>query len=101
MALGHTRALLNAAIGGDLDGDPVRKDPNFGVDVPTSCPGVPDEILDPRETWAEPAAYDAKAKELAGLFTDNFERCKEDLDGAVLATLMASGPQVSVAGSAN
>ncbi len=101
MALDHTRALLNAAIGGDLDGVPVRKDPNFGVDVPTSCPGVPDEILDPRETWAEPAAYDAKAKELAGLFTDNFDRFKEDLDGAVLATLMASGPQVSVAGSAN
>ncbi len=46
-------------------------EPNFGLNVPTSCAGVPAEILDPKNTWADPTAYDEAAKKLATLFTDN------------------------------
>jgi phosphoenolpyruvate carboxykinase (ATP) len=68
--LAHTRAMLKAALAGALDGVPTVTDPVFGVAVPTACPGVPAELLTPRATWADPAAYDAKARHLAGLFRE-------------------------------
>lgn len=49
-------------------------DPIFGLSIPTSCPSVPDEILNPRNTWSDPAAYDAKANELKAMFDKNYER---------------------------
>jgi phosphoenolpyruvate carboxykinase (ATP) len=72
--LAHTRAMLRAAMGGNLTGVPTRQNPVFGLEVPTTCPDVPAEILDPRSTWADPAAYDARAGELARLFQKNFEQ---------------------------
>ena len=54
-------------------------DPVFGVEVPTSCPGVPADVLDPRGTWADPVAYDAQARKLAGLFQENFTKYAEDV----------------------
>jgi len=56
MAIDHTRAMVRAAIDGSLAGVPVRRDPIFDVEVPIRCPDVPDAFLDPRGTWADPAA---------------------------------------------
>jgi phosphoenolpyruvate carboxykinase (ATP) len=70
MKLDYTRALLKAALTGSLDGVGFAADPVFGVEVPTACPGVPAEVLTPRATWADQAAYDAQAERLAGLFRE-------------------------------
>lgn len=74
MSLKHTRALLQAALNGDLENVDFAKDAVFGIDVPTSCPNVPSEILSPRNTWADKAAYDTKAQELLALFQKNYEK---------------------------
>jgi phosphoenolpyruvate carboxykinase (ATP) len=74
MPLGVTRALLRAALAGHLQTVPTTPDPVFGIAVPTACPGVPAELLRPRDTWPDKAAYDAKAKQLAGLFRENFKK---------------------------
>ena len=71
--LANTRAILDAIYGGALAEASTKRDPVFGVEVPTACPGVPDEILWPRDTWTDKSAYDAAAKKLAGLFTENFK----------------------------
>jgi phosphoenolpyruvate carboxykinase (ATP) len=63
----------------------------FGVHVPTSCPGVPERLLDPRSTWADPSAYDAQADEPARLFAANFEQ----FAGRVPAEVAAAGPRVA------
>jgi phosphoenolpyruvate carboxykinase (ATP) len=72
--IAHSRAVVRAAIAGDLDDVEYRVDPVFGFEVPTSCPNLPAELLDPRTTWADPGAYDAKAKELGIRFVENFEQ---------------------------
>ena len=64
---------------GKLDDVPVRVDPTFGFEVPTVCEGVPSEILDPRENWADKSAYDQKAKELAERFKENFKPFEADV----------------------
>jgi phosphoenolpyruvate carboxykinase (ATP) len=74
MPIGATRALLEAALSGELDDAEMRVDPVFGIEVPTAVPGVDTALLDPRSTWADPAAYDAKAHELATMFRANFEK---------------------------
>jgi phosphoenolpyruvate carboxykinase (ATP) len=68
MSLGHTRAMLRAALEGKLNAIPTRTDPVFGLAVPTACPGVPPTILDPRAAWADKAAYDRAAADLAARF---------------------------------
>lgn len=75
ISIKHTRALLNAALAGDLDPDQVEYEthPVFNLDMPTSCNGVPAEILNPRNTWADKAAYDAQAEKLRAMFRDNYE----------------------------
>jgi phosphoenolpyruvate carboxykinase (ATP) len=70
--IGYSRALIKAATTGQLENVPYRKDPIFGFQVPESCPDVPQEILNPRKTWKNPKEYDAKARELAGRFKENF-----------------------------
>ena len=75
ISIGHTRSLLNAALNGDLDPGKVELEthPIFNLRIPKTCPGVPDEILNPRNTWADPAAYDAQAAKLRDMFRQNFE----------------------------
>ncbi len=85
MSIAHTRALLNAALEGKLDRVPTYQDPVFGVEVPTECPGVPAQVLRPRETWAKAADYDAKAQQLARLFNDNFKQFADQASPEVLA----------------
>jgi phosphoenolpyruvate carboxykinase (ATP) len=70
--LGFTRAMVKAILSGALKDVPVKSDSIFGIAVPLSCPGVPDEILNPRNTWKDKAAYDLKACELAAMFEKNF-----------------------------
>ena len=84
MPIVETRALLHAALSGALDGAEMRADPVFGFDVPAAVPGVDSKLLDPRSTWDDPAAYDAKARELAELFRENFARFA-DVDPEVAA----------------
>ena len=74
MSIKHTRALLNSALDGKLAKVAFTKDPVFGFEIPAECPGVPAAILNPREAWADKALYDAKYKQLAGLFAYNFKK---------------------------
>ena len=83
MKLAYTRAMVDAAISGKLDDVETRQDPIFGLHVPVSVPGVPDEVLMPRQTWADPAAYDEQAKKLAAMFRENFEEFAADVSEAV------------------
>lgn len=88
ISIKYTRALLNAALEGKLDGVKMVTDPIFGLSVPTECPEVPSEVLSPRNTWKDKAAYDKKAKELAQSFRDNFKEFEE----FVPADVRQSGP---------
>ncbi len=74
MPIKATRALLAAALSGSLDRAEMRRDPVFGIEAPLAAPGVDAALLDPRATWSDPAAYDAKARELADMFRANFEK---------------------------
>jgi phosphoenolpyruvate carboxykinase (ATP) len=88
MKLGLTRAMLRAALSGALDRAKYTKDPVFGFEVPTKVPEVPKEVLSPRGTWSDPAAYDAQAKRLATMFRENFEQYRSE----VPASVAAAGP---------
>jgi len=89
--IGYTRAMVRAALHGDLDDVPMVEDPNFRVQVPTACPNVPPEVLNPRNTWEDKEAYDRQARQLAGMFRENFEQYAP----AVSEAVRASGPAVS------
>jgi len=77
MPIAATRALLHAALSGGLEDVEYRVDPVFGFRVPLAVPGVEASLLDPRSTWSDPETYDRKAKELAQMFRDNFEKFDE------------------------
>ena len=83
--IAHSRALLHAAMSGKLDGVPTYQDPYFGLTVPTICPGVPDAILYPQKTWADPQAYETTARNLAGRFRENFTKYAANVEPEVLA----------------
>lgn len=72
--LAYTRAMIGAALSGQLANVEFQTEPMFGLSVPKQCPGVPDDILMPRNTWTDKAAYDAKAQHLAELFKANYEK---------------------------
>ncbi|HEX6784565.1 MAG TPA: phosphoenolpyruvate carboxykinase [Sphingomicrobium sp.] len=83
MPIKETRALLNAALDGSLNSAEFRKDPNFGFEVPVAVPGVDTALLDPRNTWANPAEYDATAAKLVDLFVENFAQFSDQVDEGV------------------
>jgi phosphoenolpyruvate carboxykinase (ATP) len=83
MPIAYTRAMIRAALAGQLDDVPLQRDPTFGIDVPTSCPGVPSEVLTPRATWEKTADYDAQAAKLASMFVANFEQFADQIPAAV------------------
>ena len=93
MPIKATRALLAAALDGSLADAEFRVDPHFGFLVPVSVPGVDATILNPRETWADKAAYDAQARKLVGMFLENFAKFETHVDGDVLN----ASPQVALA----
>ena len=84
----HTRAMLDAVLTGALDDTEMIIDPIFGLSIPKHCPGVPDEILDPRSTWSDGAEYNRQANRLAELFHENFARYIDMVEGEVVS----SGP---------
>jgi phosphoenolpyruvate carboxykinase (ATP) len=81
--LSLTRAMVRAALAGQLDRTPTVREPAFGLAVPTEVPSVPADVLLPRRTWADPAAYDAQAARLANLFRKNFEQFQNQVHTAV------------------
>jgi phosphoenolpyruvate carboxykinase (ATP) len=83
--LRFTRAMITAALEGQLDNVEFAKHEIFGLEMPVSCPGVDADILNPRNTWSDKAAYDAKAQELAEKFVKNFEAFKEFANEEILA----------------
>ena len=85
MKIAHTRAMLNAALSGDLEGLEFKADPNFGVLVPQSCPEVPTDVLNPRNTWTDGLAYDAQAHDLTRRFEMNFQQFENHVDDQVKA----------------
>ncbi|WP_072387518.1 phosphoenolpyruvate carboxykinase [Hyphomicrobium sp. CS1BSMeth3] len=93
MPIKATRALLNAALSGKLKSQPMRLDPAFGFEVPTALEGVDPKILDPRETWADKAAYDVQARALVKMFKDNFAKFEQHVD----ADVKAAAPGIRVA----
>ncbi|MDO4182463.1 MAG: phosphoenolpyruvate carboxykinase (ATP) [Coriobacteriia bacterium] len=91
MKLSYTRAMVTAALNGSFDGIEFKHHDVFNVDYPVSCPGVPDEKLDARGMWADGAAYDATADQLAQMFVDNFTKKYPDMP----AEVVAAGPKPS------
>jgi len=87
--LAYTRRMVHAALGGELEGVPTRTDAVFGVEVPRHIEGVPDELLEPRRTWADGAAYDAQASKLADMFVKNFA----EYESQVASDVMEAGPR--------
>ena len=85
--LSYTRAMVRAAISGTLGTVAMRTDPIFGLQVPTACPDVPNEILDPRATWRDASAYDAQARKLQVMFEENFEKYAATVSADVRAGL--------------
>ena len=85
MKLSYTRAMVRAALDGRLATVPTRPDPVFGIHVPTEVPDVPADILDPKRTWTDSGAYDAQAAKLAKMFSENFERFRDQVSDAVRA----------------
>ncbi len=90
MNINHTRSMVRAALSGALDAVPTVTDPIFGVEVPTFCPDVPAEVLQPRGTWADPVAYDREAAALARMFAENFTGYAD----GVAESVRLAGPKV-------
>jgi phosphoenolpyruvate carboxykinase (ATP) len=86
--LSYTRAMVRAALAGELDEVETYTDPVFGLHVPLHIPGVPDAIMHPRKTWRNPNAYDAKARDLAARFVENFRQFED-----VPEDVLAAGPK--------
>jgi phosphoenolpyruvate carboxykinase (ATP) len=84
MKIAHTRGMITAALTGQLDKAPYKKHPIFNLDVPTTCPGVPENVLDPRATWPDAARYDEQAAKLAKMFVDNFKTFEKDVERSVI-----------------
>jgi phosphoenolpyruvate carboxykinase (ATP) len=90
MTIAYTRAMIAAALSGQLDQATFQQHPVFNLDMPTTCPGVPDDVLDPRRTWSDGAKYDAEATKLAQMFIENFKAFEQDVDDSVTQ----AGPKV-------
>ncbi len=88
MKIAYTRAMIRAAISGALDGTGYQRDAVFNLDIPRQCPNVPAEVLNPRNTWSDPAAYDAQAIKLARMFVANFKT----FESTVGAKVRSAGP---------
>jgi phosphoenolpyruvate carboxykinase (ATP) len=85
--LAHTRAMITAALNGELSDVAYKKHPVFGLEMPVSCPDVPAQILNPRETWADGTAYDLKANELAAAFLANFKQYEQYVGAEIRESL--------------
>jgi len=89
MKLSYTRAMVSAALNGDLDKVEYEADPIFGLAIPKSCPNIPAEVLNPKNTWSDKESYDQTAAKLAKAFQENFAKLK-----GVAPEIIAAGPKV-------
>jgi phosphoenolpyruvate carboxykinase (ATP) len=89
MRIAYTRAMIRAALAGALDSVPYEQDSIFNLAVPLACPDVPADVLQPRSTWSDAAAYDGQAAKLAQMFADNFKKCAFDVG----ADVRGAGPR--------
>jgi phosphoenolpyruvate carboxykinase (ATP) len=85
MKIAHTRAMIHAALAGSLDDVEFQTDPIFNLEVPQTVPEVPSDVLNPRNTWKNPADYDVQARKLAGMFVENFKAFEADASPDVTA----------------
>jgi len=85
MEIAHTRAMIKAILEGQLNNVATFKDPVFGLHIPEQVEGVPSEVLNPRNTWKHPEAYDEKARELAAQFVENFKEYEKSVSKEILA----------------
>jgi phosphoenolpyruvate carboxykinase (ATP) len=85
MAIKYTRAMIDAALAGELRDVQYETEPFFGLAIPVSVPGVPSDVLNPRNAWSDKSAYDAQAKRLTSLFSENFKRFEKHVSEAVRA----------------
>jgi len=85
MPIAATRALLRSALSGDLEGVDYRVDELFGFEVPVAVPGIEQSLLDPRATWRDAARYDARARELADMFRENFTAFASEVGPEIVA----------------
>jgi phosphoenolpyruvate carboxykinase (ATP) len=92
MKLSYTRAMITAALKGELQEVYYSKHPVFGVEIPATCPHVPSDILNPRNTWSDKDAYDNKANDLAKAFVKNFTKYADYANKEILA----GAPEVAV-----
>jgi phosphoenolpyruvate carboxykinase (ATP) len=90
ISIRHTRALLNAALNGKLDTVNYIKDPIFGFEVPTECPGVLAEVLSPSSSWADKEEYDRRYRDLAKRFKENFAKFTDHTPSEILE----AGPKI-------
>ena len=90
-----TRAIVDAALGGHLDDVPCRRDPLFHLEIPERCPGVPSEVLFPRNTWSDPGAYDVRSARLAEEFTRKFDAAYGEKDVAPEVAAVCPGKKGS------
>ena len=90
MKIAHTRAMISAALAGELDKVKFKRHEIFNVEMPETCPDVPNEVLDPRGTWEDKSAYDAQARKLAKMFVENFKTFEDDVERSVVE----AGPKV-------
>jgi phosphoenolpyruvate carboxykinase (ATP) len=91
--LAYTRAIIDAILGGDLADAAYAEDEIFGLAIPDSVPDVPDEVLNPRNTWKDKGAYDAAARKVAGMFVKNFEKFADQASDEILsAAPKVTGP---------
>ncbi len=90
MKIAYTRAIVDAVLQGKLAQTPTEPDPIFRIHVPTACEGVPPQVLKPRNTWKDGAAYDVQARQLAQMFAENFEQFKASASEAVCT----AGPKI-------
>ncbi|MEN3339229.1 MAG: phosphoenolpyruvate carboxykinase [Acidobacteriota bacterium] len=91
MKIAYTRAMIRAALAGELDDVGYTTDSTFNLDVPRTCPGVPADVLVPRSTWQDPLAYDRQAHKLARMFSENFRTFETD----VAPDVKAAGPRTA------
>ena len=91
ISIKDTRGIIDAILNGDVNNAPTKKIPIFDFEVPTELPGVDPAILDPRDTYANPAEWDEKAKDLAGRFIKNFGKYTTNEAGQAL---VAAGPKL-------
>ncbi len=85
MSIPHTRAIIDGIHSGALNQVEYQTDPVFGVQIPTSCPGVPSDVLIPSKAWSDSAAYQAAASKLASLFRENFNKYADQASAEVLS----------------